>query len=392
MKILFVDWFCFDREETKEAFRKMGHEVIEFFHEDYNMAESEGFHHAMGDVMEKQCPDFVFSYNYFPLVAIECKEKNTPYISFLYDSPYAFIYSYTLMFETNYVFLFDSSMVDEFRRGGLTNVYYMNLPGVPDKIFNMLQKPYDKKRMESDISFVGALYHEKHNFYERIDWSKNPYVKGFVNGLMDAQMKVNGYNFIEECLTPDILKQLQELYPLYREEKSVESEAFRFADYVINRKITAIERKKYLEDIGLRFGKNYKMKLFTIDQSICFQGIENMGVAEYETEMPYVFYHSKINLNISLRSIKTGIPLRCMDIMSSKGFLLSNFQSDFLIDFVPGEDFVYYENEEDMLDKIEYYLTHEKERMEIAENGYEKVKKYFSLEDVLQRMMGVVFE
>nr|MCR4674478.1 DUF3880 domain-containing protein [Lachnospiraceae bacterium] len=329
---------------------------------------------------------------YFPLVAIACKERNIPYISFLYDSPYAFIYSYTLMFETNYVFLFDSSLVEEFRRGGLTNVFYMNLPGVPNKIGNMLKEDYNVNRMTCDVSFVGSLYHEKHNFYDRIDWSKNPYVEGFVRGLMDAQMKVSGYNFIEECLQPDILQQLQKLYPLYREEKSVETEGFRFADYVINRKITSLERNELLDAIGKRFGNTYKVKLFTIDQNVSFQGIENMGVAEYETEMPYVFYHSKINLNISLRSIKTGIPLRCMDIMASKGFLLSNFQSDFLYDFVPGEDFVYYENKEDMLDKIEYYLSHEKERLEIANNGYEKVKQYFSLEDVLQRMLDITFQ
>jgi len=147
-----------------------------------------------------------------------------------------------------------------------------------------------------------------------------------------------------------------------------------------------------LETLGKQLGEQYKIKLFTIDKTANFMGVENMGIAEYETEMPYVFYHSKINLNITLRSIKTGIPLRCMDIMASRGFLLSNFQSDFLIDFIPDEDFVYFENKEDMLEKTEYYLTHPKERLEIAENGYRKVKSFFALSDVLDRMLRIVFE
>ena len=136
--------------------------------------------------------------------------------------------------------------------------------------------------------------------------------------------------------------------------------------------------------------ENYKIKLFTIDDKVQIPGVSNMGIATYETQMPYVFYYSKINLNISLRSIKTGIPLRCMDIMATGGFLLSNFQSDFLHDFVPGEDFAYYENEQDLYDKCEYYLSHEKERNEIAANGFEKVKTYFTVEKVLERMFDVL--
>ena len=88
--------------------------------------------------------------------------------------------------------------------------------------------------------------------------------------------------------------------------------------------------------------------------------------------MPLVFKQSKINLNISLRSIKSGIPQRAFDIMGSGGFLLSNFQADFLDDFIPGEDFDYYESKDDLLAKIDYYLAHEKERQAIAKNGHDK--------------------
>ena len=89
--------------------------------------------------------------------------------------------------------------------------------------------------------------------------------------------------------------------------------------------------------------------------------------------MPLVFKRSKINLNITLRGIRSGVPLRAFDIMGAGGFLLSNFQADYLDMFVPGEDFVYYESKEDLLQKIDYYLTHEEERAAIARNGHDKV-------------------
>ncbi len=390
MNILFIDWPCFDREETKEALANLGHNVIPFFHEDYNDTSSSTFDTEIKSSIEKNEIELVFSYNYYPLIALACKDENVWYMSFLYDNPYAYIYSYTLMFPTNIVFLFDSSLVDFFKKGGLKNVFYMNLPGAPQKLERLLEVDYDKSRYVSDISFVGALYNEAHNFYDRMDWTKNPYLKGYVQGIMDAQRKVNGYNFIEEMLTRDILKQMHELLPLEKDQTSIETDGFRFADYVVNRKLTSDERKDLLRGLGSRFGKDYSIKLFTIDDKVKIEGVENMGIATYETEMAYVFYHSKINLNISLRSIKTGVPLRCMDIMAAHGFLLSNFQSDFLIDFVPGEDFVYYESEADLYEKVEYYLTHEKERIEIAENGFQKIRQFFTVEDVLKRMFEVL--
>ena len=44
--------------------------------------------------------------------------------------------------------------------------------------------------------------------------------------------------------------------------------------------------------------------------------------------------------------------------------------------FIPGEDIVLYDSIPDLLMKIEYYLEHEDERVQIAKNGYEKVKAY----------------
>lgn len=103
------------------------------------------------------------------------------------------------------------------------------------------------------------------------------------------------------------------------------------------------------------------------------KNLRNHGRVEYFYEMPMVFKRSRINLNITLRSTVSGIPLRAFDIMGAGGFLLSNYQADFLDLFVPGEDFVYYENKEDLLKKIGYYLNHEEERKAIAGNGHDKV-------------------
>ena len=69
--------------------------------------------------------------------------------------------------------------------------------------------------------------------------------------------------------------------------------------------------------------------------------------------------------------------------MGAGGFLLSNYQADFQDLFVPDEDFVYYEDEQDLLHKIDYYLSHEEHRKTIAENGYQKTCAEYSFPVIL---------
>ena len=44
------------------------------------------------------------------------------------------------------------------------------------------------------------------------------------------------------------------------------------------------------------------------------------GYADYYKQMPHIFHDAKINLNIALRVIQTGIPLRVLDVMGCGGF------------------------------------------------------------------------
>ncbi len=115
-----------------------------------------------------------------------------------------------------------------------------------------------------------------------------------------------------------------------------------------------------------------------------------MGPADYFEDMPKVFKESKINLNITLRSIQQGIPLRVFDILGSGGFLLSNYQADLAYHFVPGEDFIYYESRKDMLNKIDYYLKHDDERIAIATNAHKKVQEYHTFDTRIKEIIDIV--
>lgn len=385
MNILFLDWPCFGRTDFLNFFSERHDSVTLFSHADYELRKSDSFLAALYSVLENQQFDFCFSYNFFPLMATACHKCNIKYISFVYDSPQVKLYSYTVTYPTNYIFLFDSSLVTQFQKEGLSRFYYMPLPVNADRIHSLLQKPYDSARLSADVSFVGSLYNENHNLYDSLQGISS-YTKGYLDAIMQAQSHVYGYNFLEECLTPAITAELQNAAHYQKNPDGVESLSFIFSDYYLCRKLTSMERINILTDVASHF----PLKIFTPNNNYVIPNASNMGVADYLTETPYIFHDSKINLNITLRSIKSGIPLRCMEIMSCGGFLLTNFQSDFFKHFVAGEDFVYFESNDDMLQKIDYYLTHEKERTSIAESGYQKVTKNHSYETIFQQIFNII--
>ena len=116
------------------------------------------------------------------------------------------------------------------------------------------------------------------------------------------------------------------------------------------------------------------------------------GGINYDEVMPKIFYLSKINLNITLRSIETGVPLRVFDIMSVGGFVMSNYQEELEELFVPDKEIVLFKDIPELLDKVNYYLSHEEERIRIAMNGYKKVREQYDIQHAVSKILKIVNE
>lgn len=380
MNVLYLDWPCFKGEDLCYSLQHdFGFHLIKFSHSDYRERISEDFLTAFDELCQVQSVDFCISYNFYPLLAEAAHRHSIKYLSLVYDCPLVKLYSYRITYPTNYVFLFDYSLYQKLKNGGISTVYYSTLPVNADMIQILLNESYEKKRFAADVSFVGSLYNEAHNLFDRMYDKLDDYTKGYLDSIMQAQLKISGYNFIEELLSPTVIEALYKAEPYQKNPDGVETLANIYADYYINRKLTSLERIQLLNAVSEQFN----LKLFTRDPHAAISNTVNQGPVDYYMEMPYIFHDSKINLNISLRSIQSGIPLRCMDIMSCGGFLLTNYQNDFLMHFTPDEDFVYYEDQEDLLRKIDFYLSHDEKRRAIAANGHEKTRQNHSFQVIL---------
>ncbi len=331
--------------------------------------------------------DYVFTFNYFPSIAIICNELALHYISWIYDNPYIHIYSYTTIFPTNTIYVFERDVAEYFHAQGITTVNYLPLAADPERLGKTIINNISNNTIYSeskDVSFVGSMYTEDHQLYSRmINKGISPFTEGYLRGIINAQKRLYGCDIVTPLLNESIVSDMKNALPLEPDKSSVATTEYLFAKYVIDRQITAEERI----DLLSLAGEKYDVHIFTVDSNMCIPNCINHGPAHSDNEAPAVYNSSKINLNITLRSIVNGIPLRAFEIMGSGGFLLTNYQSEFLDYFVPGEDFDYFDSPDDMLRKIDYYLEHDDIRKQIAVNAKSKIYKLHTFQNRIRDMV-----
>lgn len=215
MNILMLTWASFGNRDMIEAFEELGHTVTECPISDADGAAEADAGDLTGKIRDAG-PELVFSFNYYPAAAIACKNLGLHYAAWVYDSPYVRLYHYTINYPTNHVFVFDKTVYLEFHRAGISTVHYLPMAANADRLaalrdFDAFRETEWMNRYE--VAFVGSLYTEKHQFYQRLTGISD-YTRGYLEGLMDAQKQVYGYNFIQELLTADIIADMKKSLPM----------------------------------------------------------------------------------------------------------------------------------------------------------------------------------
>jgi spore maturation protein CgeB len=105
--------------------------------------------------------------------------------------------------------------------------------------------------------------------------------------------------------------------------------------------------------------------------------------------MPQIFRKSKININMTLRCISSGVPLRVMDILAAGGFLITTYQEEIAEYFEDEKDLVIVNSPEEMLEKTDYYLKNDTDRIKIAISGQHKVFNNYSYCKILPEIMKI---
>ncbi len=333
---------------------------------------------------------FVFSYDYFPILSMVCETCKIPYYSWVYDSPHLTLYAVCVGLECNHIGVFDRALVEKYESMGIKSLYHLPL-GTDPKFF-AASVASCKTDYSCDISFVGSLYTDEHEYYSAI--KADAYEgSGDIWDELDRLTARQAFDHSTDHIS-DMLENVPELteylYGLMEKRGLTLSPDYMtdkkglVSDAVLSKRVTVLERKGILEKTAvLSREKGYDFRLYTGSRpekgSILNDPGILSGTVDYRGQMPSVFAKSRINLNITLRSIKTGIPLRAVDILSCGGFLLTDPRDEFFEYLVPGEDFDVFGSPEECAEKTKFYLQHEDLRKKIAESGRVKAEKCFNL-------------
>lgn len=355
------------------AFEEVGYEVVEYeenvktFYG--NMVEAEQVYHKLEQRIRKERAEACFSWNYLSILSDACEQCGIPYLSWSYDSPVLHVFAGNMHNKCNFFYVFDRCFYEEMKGYGLRNLYYLPLGVNSKRLKEMTMTDHQLEQYRSDVSFVGNLYQD--NLFDTwtpslpgiiVEKVSDIFCRQFNNWKENVIYQELDKGFLEELGNYVDMQELKEQFP-YISERIV------YGGLVLSRKYAQVERTCILEELA----HHYPVVLYTDSDTTELPHVERRNSVDYRTQMPIAFCASRINLNITLKSIESGIPLRVFDIMGCGGFALTNRQVELAEYFDEGRELVVYDTVEELIDKVGYYLRHEKERVAIVQNGFRRV-------------------
>ncbi|MBD5490357.1 MAG: glycosyltransferase [Lachnospiraceae bacterium] len=417
MRFILYSWQANNEQILADNLIKMGFEVVWFRKECKHYTRDMELAMEMIQAVHREAAEAVVSFNYFPIVSMICHTCEIPYYAWVYDCPHFTLYAKQVCDSCNHIGIFDREMVRRLEEDYDINTLHHAPLAVDCAYFEEAIARASRGKREKyqcDVSFVGSLYTDEHNYYELLfDGERDAAASDC--GRMEALIKQQCFSYEKDYLRQAVTSGQIHLEEL---QKSMEEQGLMLGeDYfarpediliaaVLEKKVTVEERWKLLTGIMRQLStcdssvmtdgrgtadRNLDFRLYTGSDTgkLPELNAHNHGTVDYHTQMPLVFAGSRINLNISLRSIHSGIPLRVLDIMACGGFVLSNRQPEVTEYFEEGVEIATFGSMEECIDKVHYYLSHEEERKQIAEAGQRKVKEEFSYEAGLSRLFEV---
>lgn len=388
MNILFYRYGSICEPDIIATFSALGITVIEEKTEIYDKKFSPS---ACAELVSKliyeHSPVFVFSINFFPAVAEVCHIHGVLYLCWSVDSPVMSLFTKPLLHPTNRIFLFDREQYNTFHPYNPDCIFYLPLASSTDRFDSVMQTitAEDVNTYSSDIAFVGSLYSEKNPLKDLTDLSD--YARGYIDGLIESSLQIYGYNLMEDAISDTFIAEFKKVIPNFAAHFDLFTnvDKYTIAHKYLGSQAAEIERIRTLNKLA----EYFTVDLYTASDTTPLHSVRTHAPIESLYGMPKVFHLSKINLNMTIKPIQTGLPLRVFDILGCGGFLMTNYQAELTDFFEIGKDLEAYSSLDELIDKCSYYLQHEEERKKIALQGYQTVKQFHTYAHRIAEMIRV---
>ena len=340
-------------DSCKDAFIQLGHLVrivdlkslgVSLEEQVYNLAKE----------IESFRPDFVFTFNHAGLVPVLFAQIRLPHISWFVDNPFLWVKKETLLTSLSpyYLpFVFDRYYLGKLREIGFSKCYHLPLATDPNLFGPLDLSKEDSKKYGCSLSFVGNSH--------IIDLDKYQLSLSLMDKeKIDKMARRKAENLAIEA------------------SKMVEEQSFSFVDQA-----ERVRLERLIEDKAMSIHRQKMLKAVAdLDLNIYGdQGWRKSSLADHYKgeigylELPKLYNASKINLNISAAQLKTTLNQRAFDVPACGGFLLPDFRDDLTKFFETGYEAVYFEDEDGLREKANYFLKYPAKREEVAQRARKKV-------------------
>lgn len=372
-----IPWALLEMEEQVAIYEDADFDPLAPVQEDFDKLEH---------FLQNHDFDCLISHLFVPEVSDLCQKYHYKYIGWVYDSPLISLFHPAVKNPCNYLFIFDKAEYEHMKQYQIPHLYYFPLGVNISRTGALNITDEDEQRFSCDISFIGNLYEDN---------SYNSFVHYFPEDVateLKLYLLKNLCNWNEPKPWPRVSQKTVDFMCQTFQADNWNRQQMDLDLYLgllfLSRKLAEMDRITVLNTLA----EHYTVDLYTKSDCSFLRNVQIHQGVDYNTDMSKIFFLSKINLNITLPSIETGLPQRILDIMGAGGFVLTNYQQEIDELFTVGKDIEVFHNLDELMEKTAYYLSHEQERLQIAMNGYLKVREHFSYVHQLKKILQIVEE
>lgn len=334
----------------------------------------------------------IMSIHLIDTLAAAAKQACVDYVSIIWDAPYHKLFTVYGRMEHCWYSVFDKVDAQRFIKAGLPHILYQPLAVDDGQIrdWDGGCNNISLRKYVDEVCFVGRLYDE--NFYDEFcNHLPQTLQNYFLDVFEKAAFRWDGVNRINGTVSNELVSYIRKVTPGFQMVNLFDiPDSVYFENGYLIRKIANIERICVLNLLAESFSVTLYTTSKTAEERL--KGVKIMPPICSERDLHNTFQRSKINLNISLKGIEGGTPQRVMDIMGAGGFVLTNYCPETAELFREDEEIVMFRTPEELVEKVDYYLKHDKEREQIAYKGYQKVMQCYTYErkvkDLLEWIEG----
>jgi spore maturation protein CgeB len=373
-----------------QALRGLGHEVSVINMDVYAAGSPQPSHKKLYErltlTLAARAPELVLFYavprghGFFDEQGVHiCETLEIPFVSFFCDDPFVYLQELDppvrqKLLQSNFyrVFCSDKYYTQELRRFGFDHAHYLPLATDP-AIFKAPRGTAGSKRFECDVSFVGSVdaSTDALTALRKQRWARFPILSATIDDIIGHAKKPS------PDIVIDKLRRIGQDLP--------------WDIYAAFCRTVYEEANTYIRLSTVRALKKCSVKVFGPEG---WKGVSPHvlygGPVDYAKELASAYASARIVLNITSPQMRNAATSRLFDAPAAGGFVLSDYRP--VMSELFGDAVDTYDDVAGMRAKIQYYLTHAKERKERSLRMREIVLAKHTWEhrahDLLQCMAG----